>query len=135
LGRSYRCARGKIDKDGYLYIVDRKKEIIKCMGFTIGPADLEAVLLQHSCVRDCAVVGKPDSSAGEIPKAYVALQPGAKATEEDLLKFVAEKVAGYKMIREVEFVDAIPRSMSGKVLRREFIEREYRLSRAKDKKH
>jgi long-chain acyl-CoA synthetase len=125
---------GKIDKDGYLYIVDRKKEIIKCLGFTIGPADLEAVLLQHSCVADCAVIGKPDTVAGEIPKAFVALRSGAKVTEEELIKFVAEKVAGYKKIREVEFVDAIPRSASGKVLRREFIERERRLSQAKDKK-
>jgi long-chain acyl-CoA synthetase len=125
---------GKIDKDGYLYIVDRKKEIIKCLGFTIGPADLEAVLLQHSSVADCAVVGKPDDVAGEIPKAFVALKSGAKASEEELIKFVAEKVAGYKKIKEVEFVDTIPRSASGKVLRREFIERERRLSQAKDKK-
>jgi acyl-CoA synthetase (AMP-forming)/AMP-acid ligase II len=125
---------GKIDKDGYLYIVDRKKEIIKCMGFTIGPADLEAVLLQHSCVADCAVIAKPDPVAGEIPKAYVALRPGAKATEEELIEFVAEKVAGYKRIREVELVDVIPRSVSGKVLRREFIEKERRLSQAKMKK-
>ena len=127
---------GKIDKDGYLYIVDRKKEIIKCMGFTIGPADLEAVLLQHSCVADCAVIGKPDTAAGEIPKAYVALRSGAKATEQELIRFVAEKVAGYKRIREVEFVDVIPRSISGKVLRREFIERERRLNQgySKDQK-
>jgi long-chain acyl-CoA synthetase len=124
---------GKIDKDGYLYIVDRKKEIIKCMGFTIGPADLEAVLLQHSCVADCAVIGKPDIAAGEIPKAYVALRSGAKATEDELIKFVAEKVAGYKRIREVEFVDVIPRSPSGKVLRREFIDRERRLSQGRPK--
>jgi acyl-CoA synthetase (AMP-forming)/AMP-acid ligase II len=127
---------GKIDKDGYLYIVDRRKEIIKVMGFTVGPADLEAVLLQHLCVADCAVIGKPDAALGEIPKAYVALRPGAKATEQELIKFVAEKVAGYKKIREVEFVDVIPRSISGKVLRREFIERERRLSQgySKDQK-
>ncbi len=124
---------GKIDKDGYLYIVDRKKEIIKCMGFTIGPADLEAVLLQHPSVADCAVVGKPDPTYAEIPKAYVALRPGAKATEQELIEFVAEKVAGYKKIREVEFVDVIPRSLSGKVLRKEFIERERRLSQGYSK--
>jgi len=121
---------GKIDEDGYLYIVDRKKETIKYMGFTIGPAELEAVLLQHPAVGDCAVIGKPDSVAGEIPKAYVMLRGGAEATEEELIKFVAEKVAGYKRIREVEFVDMIPRSIAGKVLRREFIEREHRLSQA-----
>ena len=103
------------------------------MGFTIGPADLEAVLLQHPCVADCAVIGKPDAALAEIPKAYVALRPGAKATEQELIKFVAEKVAGHKRIREVEFVDVIPRSISGKVLRREFIERERRLSQGHSK--
>jgi len=120
---------GKIDEDGYLYIVDRKKETIKYLGFTIGPAELEAVLLEHPAVGDCAVVGKPDPVAGEIPKAYVSLRGGAKATEEELIKFVEEKVAGYKKIREVEIVDMIPRSLAGKVLRREFIERERKLSR------
>jgi len=121
---------GKIDEDGYLYIVDRKKEVIKYMGFTIGPAELEAVLLEHPAVGDCAVVGKPDPIAGEIPKAYVTLRGGAKATEEELIKFVADRVAGYKKIGEVEFVDMIPRSLAGKVLRREFIERERKLSQA-----
>jgi long-chain acyl-CoA synthetase len=120
---------GKIDEDGYLYVVDRKKETIKYKGFTIGPAELEAVLLEHPAVGDCAVVGKPDSVAGEIPKSYVSLRGGAKATEEELIEFVEERVAGYKKIREVEFVDVIPRSLAGKVLRREFIERERRLSR------
>lgn len=121
---------GKIDEDGYLYVVDRKKETIKYMGFTIGPAELEMILLEHPAVGDCAVVGKPDPVAGEIPKAYVLLRGGAKATEEELIKFVADRVAGYKRIKEVEFVDMIPRSLAGKVLRREFIERERRLSQA-----
>jgi long-chain acyl-CoA synthetase len=120
---------GKIDEDGYLYIVDRKKETIKYKGFTIGPAELEAVLLEHPAVGDCAVVGKPDPVAGEIPKAYVSLRGGARATAEELIEFVEKRVAGYKKIREVEFVDVIPRSLAGKVLRREFIERERRLSR------
>jgi len=115
---------GKIDEDGYLYIVDRKKEIIKCMGFTIGPAEIEAVLHEHPAVADCAIIGKPDPVAGEIPKAFVALKDGAKVTEKELIKFVEERVAGYKKIREVEFVEAIPRSLAGKVLRREFIEKE-----------
>lgn len=119
---------GKIDEDGYLHVVDRKKEIIKYMGFTVGPAELEAVLLEHPAVADCAVAGKPDPLAGEIPKAYVLLKSGAKVTAEELMKFVGERVAGYKKIREVEFVDAIPRSLAGKVLRREFIERERKLS-------
>jgi long-chain acyl-CoA synthetase len=115
---------GKIDEDGYLHIVDRKKEIIKCMGFAIGPAEIESVLHEHPAVADCAVIGKPDPVAGEIPKAFVALKDGAKATEKELMEFVEERVAGYKKIREVEFVEAIPRSLAGKVLRREFIEKE-----------
>jgi len=115
---------GKIDEDGYLYIVDRKKEIIKYKGFTIGPAEIEAVLYEHPAVAGCAVIGKPDPVAGEIPKAFVALKDGAKATEEELIKFVEERVAGYKKIREVEFVETVPRSLAGKVLRRVFIEKE-----------
>jgi len=115
---------GKIDEDGYLYIVDRKKETIKYMGFAIGPAEIEAVLHEHPAVADCAVIGKPDPVAGEIPKAFVALKNGAKATEKELMEFVEERVAGYKKIREVEFVETIPRSLAGKVLRREFIKKE-----------
>ena len=115
---------GKIDEDGYLYIVDRKKETIKYMGFTIGPAEIEAVLHEHPAVADCAVIGKPDPVAGEIPKAFVALKDGAKTTEKELIKFVADRVAGYKKIREVEFVETIPRSLAGKVLRRKFIKKE-----------
>lgn len=117
---------GKIDEDGYLYIIDRKKETIKYMGFAIGPAEIEAVLHEHPAVADCAVIGKPDSVAGEIPKAFVALKDGAKATEKGLIKFVEERVAGYKKLGEVEFVKAIPRSLAGKVLRREFIKKEWR---------
>ena len=126
---------GEIDGDGYLYVVDRKKETIKYMGFTIGPAELESVLLEHPAVGDCAVVGKPDPVAGEIPKAYVSLRGGAKATEREFIKFVEERVAGYKKIREVEFVDIIPRSLAGKVLRREFIERERSLAKKLDEDH
>jgi len=117
----------KMDEDGYVYIVERKKEIIKCMGFTIAPAELEAVLLEHPAVFDCAVVPKPDPEKVEVPKAYVALKPEYKASPElaeELLKWVNSKVAGYKKIHEVEFVASIPRSLAGKVLRREFIERE-----------
>jgi len=132
-GWFYTGDMGKIDEDGYLYIVDRKKETIKFKGFTIGPAELEAVLLEHPAVGDCAVVGKPDPVAGEIPKAYVLLRGGAKATEEELIKFVEERVAGYKKIKEVEFVDMVPRSLAGKVLRRKFIERERNLAKQHDR--
>ncbi|MCX8176622.1 MAG: AMP-binding protein, partial [Candidatus Bathyarchaeota archaeon] len=117
----------KMDEDGYVYIIDRKKEIIKCMGFTIAPAELESILLEHPAVFDCAVVPKPDPEKVEVPKAYVALKPGYETSPklvEELLKWVNSKVAGYKKICEVEFVPSIPRSLAGKVLRREFIEKE-----------
>jgi len=113
---------GSLDEDGYLYIVGRKKDIIKCMGFTIGPSELENVLLQHPAVDDCAVVGKPDRVRGEIPKAFVRHRRGMAVTEEELLKFVEERVARYEMVREIEFVNSIPRTASGKILRRLLID-------------
>jgi long-chain acyl-CoA synthetase len=111
------------DADGYVYIVDRKKEMIKYKGFGVAPAELEAVLHEHPAVADCAVVGKPDPEAGEIPKAFVVLKPGTSASADEILRFVESKVAGYKKIRAVEFVDAIPKNPSGKILRRLLKER------------
>jgi acyl-coenzyme A synthetase/AMP-(fatty) acid ligase len=90
----------------------------------VAPAELEALLLSHPAVADVAVVPKPDAEAGEIPKAFVVLQPDADATAEELIAFVAEQVAPYKRVREVEFVAEVPRSPSGKILRRVLVERE-----------
>jgi long-chain acyl-CoA synthetase len=115
---------GRIEPDGSLVLVDRKKEMIKVQGFSVGPAELEAVLFLHPAVADCAVVGVPDPEAGQVPKAFVALRPGAAAGAEELMAFAAERVAGYKQVRRVEFVDAIPRTPSGKVLRRVLKERQ-----------
>ncbi len=109
---------GHIDADGHLFIVDRLKELIKYKGFQVPPAELEAVLLTHPQVADAAVIGLPDDDAGEIPAAYVVLKQGQAASAEDIQAFVAEKVASYKQIRKVTFVDAIPKSASGKILRR-----------------
>jgi len=109
---------GHIDADGHLYIVDRLKELIKFKGFQVPPAELEALLLTHPLIADAAVIGLPDDDAGEIPAAYVVLKPGQEATAADLMAFVAEKVASYKQIRRLTFVDAIPKSASGKILRR-----------------
>ncbi len=108
----------RMDERGYVFIVGRTKEMIKYKGYTVAPTELEALLLEHPQVKDCAVVGVPDREAGEIPKAFVVLKPGGSADGEALMDFLRDKVAGYKRVRQVELVDAIPRSPSGKILRR-----------------
>jgi len=110
------------DRDGYFYIVDRLKELIKYKGFQVAPAELEALLLTHPAVADAAVIPSPDEEAGEVPKAFVVLK--AEADEEEIKSFVAERVAPYKKLRFVEFVEQIPKSPSGKILRRILKERE-----------
>ena len=114
----------RIDDQGYVYIVDRKKEMIKYKGFSVAPAEVEAALFQHPAVADCAVYGKPDEDAGEIPKALVILRPGEEVGADVLMEFVAGRIAGYKKVREVEFVASIPKTASGKVLRRVLVEAE-----------
>lgn len=111
------------DAQGYVCIVDRKKEMIKYKGFGIAPAELEALLHEHPGIADCAVVAKQDSEAGEIPRAFVVLHPGARVAADELIQFVAVRVAGYKQIRAVVFVDEIPKNPSGKILRRVLRER------------
>jgi len=115
---------GWLDEDGYLYILDRKKEMIKYKGYQVAPAELEAVLHEHPAVLDAAVIPKPHLEGGEIPKALVVLREGCEASPEELMAFVAEKVAPYKKIREVEYVSEVPKSPAGKILRRDLIERE-----------
>ena len=110
---------GHVDSDGHFYIVDRLKELIKYKGFQVPPAELEALLLTHPAVADAAVIGVPDVEAGELPKGYVVLKPGADVDEDDIKGFVADAVASYKQLRIIEFIDAIPKSASGKILRRE----------------
>ena len=109
---------GHVDANGHFTIVDRLKELIKYKGFQVPPAELEALVVTHPAVSDVAVIGIPDDEAGEVPKAFVVLQPGADATAEEIQAFVAERVAHFKQVRDVEFVDAIPKSASGKILRR-----------------
>ena len=108
-------------QDGWFYVADRVKELIKYKGYQVAPAELEAVLLAHPAVADAAVVRKPDALAGEIPKAFVVL----RATAEELMAWVAERVAGYKQVRQVEFTDSIPRSPAGKILRRLLIDHDH----------
>ena len=107
-----------IDEDHHMTIVDRVKELIKYNGFQVPPAELEALLITHPEVNDVAVIGIPDESAGELPKAFIVRSPGSEVTAGDLQAFVAEHVASYKHIRLVEFIDEIPKSASGKILRR-----------------
>jgi len=113
---------GHVDADGHLFVVDRLKELIKYKGFQVPPAELESLLLTHPAVADAAVVGLPDDEAGEIPAGFVVLRPGADATPEDIQAFVAAQVAGYKQVRRLTVVDAIPKSASGKILRRKLRE-------------
>ena len=109
---------GHMDADGYLYVVDRLKELIKYKGLQVAPAELEALLLTHPAVADAAVIGIPDAEAGEIPVGYVVLRPGQSATADEIMASVGAQVAHYKQIRKITFVDAVPKSASGKILRR-----------------
>ncbi|MGQ9721647.1 MAG: AMP-binding protein [Candidatus Jordarchaeum sp.] len=109
---------GKMDEDGYFYIVDRKKDMLKYKGYSVFPRDIEEVLHEHPAVKECAVIGKPDESVGELPVAFVVLKEGASATKEELIDYVSERVAPYKKIRDVIFKDMLPISLAGKVLRR-----------------
>ena len=113
---------GSVDPDGYLHVVDRVKELIKYKGFQVAPAELEGLLLTHPAVADAAVIPVPDPEAGDIPKAFVVLK--AAATPEEIQAFINGQVAPYKKIRLLEVVDQIPKSPSGKILRRVLIERE-----------
>ncbi|MFR9797955.1 4-coumarate--CoA ligase family protein [Streptomyces sp. MS06] len=114
---------GHVDPEGWLFVVDRVKELIKYKGFQVAPAELEALLLTHPGIADAAVIGVPGDQGTEIPRAYVVRQPSAPdLTEGDVMMHVAERVAPYKRVRQVVFVDAVPRAASGKILRRQLRE-------------
>ena len=113
---------GYADEDGYFFIVDRLKELIKYKGYQVAPAELEAVLVSHPAVADAAVIGIKDEEAGEAPKAFVVRR--SEVSAEDLLAWVAERVASYKRIRHLEFIEQIPKSASGKILRRILVDQE-----------
>ncbi|MZD09057.1 AMP-binding protein [Streptomyces sp. SID5785] len=108
---------GRVDEDGWLFVVDRVKELIKYKGFQVAPAELEALLLTHDGIADAAVVGVPDADGNEIPKAFVVRADPA-LTEDAVRDFVAGHVAPYKKIRRVAFTESVPRAASGKILRR-----------------
>jgi long-chain acyl-CoA synthetase len=110
---------GRRDADGYFYIVDRKKDLIIVGGLNVYPREVEEVLAAHPAVAEVVVAGVPDSTRGEIPKAYVVLKPGAPASRRELQRFVRERLASFKVPREVEFCQSLPRTISGKVLRQQ----------------
>ncbi|CAL9776476.1 unnamed protein product [Musa acuminata subsp. burmannicoides] len=110
-----------IDEDGYLFVVDRLKELIKYKGYQVAPAELEALLLTHPDIADAAVIPYPDKEAGQIPMAYVVRKDGSNLSEEEVIKFVGRQVAPYKRIRKVAFVSAIPKNPSGKILRKDLV--------------
>ena len=110
------------DHEGFFRVVDRRKEMIKYKGFAVAPAEVEAVLLEHPAVKECGVVGRHCDEAGEIPVAFVALRSGfveSGKLQEELCGFVADRLTHYKQPREVHFVDSVPKTASGKILRRE----------------
>jgi acyl-CoA synthetase (AMP-forming)/AMP-acid ligase II len=113
---------GHVDDDGYFYVVDRVMELIKYKGFQVAPAELEAVLVSHPAIADAAVVRVPDEEAGEVPKAFVVAT--AELSAQEVMDYVAARVAPHKRVRQVEFVDEIPKSLSGKILRRMLMERD-----------
>lgn len=120
---------GYFDMEGRLYVVDRIKELIKCKGFQVAPAELEELLLAHTEIEDAAVIGIPDDEAGEVPIAYVIRSSISSLTGEEIKHFIAEQVAPYKRLRGVVFTDAIPKSASGKILRRELREKKFVISK------
>lgn len=113
---------GYVDDEGFFYIVDRLKELIKYKGFQVAPAELEALLLSHPAIADVAVIPSPDEEAGEVPKSFVVLKK--EATAEAIMEWVAERVSPQKKVRRIEFVSEVPKSLSGKILRRVLVEQE-----------
>lgn len=114
---------GTVDESGCFFVVDRVKELIKYKGMQIAPAELEAILLAHPAIADAAVVPLADEEAGQVPKAFVVLKDQSAAAD-DIMTYVADRVARYKRVRYVEVIDQIPRSPSGKILRRVLVERD-----------
>ncbi len=106
-----------MDEEGFIYVVDRKKDMIISGGENIYPKEVEEVLYSHPDILDAAVVGVPDPEWGESVKAYIVLKPGKQLTEAQVIDFCKKNIASYKKPREVEFIDTLPRNASGKVLK------------------
>jgi long-chain acyl-CoA synthetase len=115
---------GFMTDDGWFFIVDRKKDMINAAGYKVWPREVEDVLYGHEAVREAAVVGVPDEYRGETVKAFVSIKAGAQVDAEQLISFCKERMAAYKYPRQIEFVDELPKTASGKVLRRELRDKE-----------
>ncbi|MFS7993999.1 putative AMP-dependent synthetase/ligase, AMP-binding, AMP-binding enzyme domain-containing protein [Helianthus anomalus] len=111
-----------IDEDGFIFVVDRLKELIKYKGYQVPPAELEALLLTHPEIDDCAVIPFPDKDVGQFPMAYVVRKNGSGLTEKGVMDFVSKQVAPYKRIRRVAFIGSVPKNPSGKILRKDLIQ-------------
>ncbi|MDN5545448.1 MAG: AMP-binding protein, partial [Rhodococcus sp. (in: high G+C Gram-positive bacteria)] len=118
-GRFHTGDIGFMDSDGWFYVVDRMKDQINASGFKVWPREVEDVLYEHPAVREAAVVGVMDPYRGETVKAFVSFKDGAEATTEDLVEFCKERLAAYKYPRIVEVMNDLPKTVSGKILRRE----------------
>ena len=119
--------QAKMDEDGYLWYQGRSDDVIKSSGYRIGPAEIENCLVKHPAVANAAVIGKPDATRGAIVKAFIVLQPGQQATkalEEDIQAHVRGRLAPYEYPKEIEFIDALPMTTTGKVQRKELRKRE-----------
>ena len=108
---------GFMDREGWFYLIDRKKDLINASGFKVSPREVEDVLYRHPAVREAAVIGVPDSYRGETVKAVVSLKAGAVATAEELIAHCREFLAAYKAPRQIELIDDLPKTVSGKVMR------------------
>jgi long-chain acyl-CoA synthetase len=115
---------GTIDEDGYLTIVDRKKDMIISSGYNIFPLEIDEILFQHPKILEACTIGVPDAYRGEAPKAFVVVKPGDQLTKEEIIAYCKEKLAPYKVPKEIEFIDALPKSAIGKILRKEVREME-----------
>jgi len=116
----------RADVNGYFYLTDRKKDLIKHNGYSIYPREIEDLLYEHPAVKLCAVIGKPDLSSGEVPQAFVVLKQGIQTSEQELKDFVNQKIAPYKALREIKFRQDLPLGSAGKILKRLLKEQEMR---------